>query len=731
MRLRVCLVVILALLSLSGPAAAAVADSPGGAPRTVTAASVGARESIRLDGVLDEPVWERAVPATNFVQIDPNNGAPATEQTEVRIAFDAETLYLGVICHDSEPTKWLGYQRRRDEFLQSDDRFQWTIDTFLDGRSGYFFEMNPSGLMGDALFGVNGSNRQWDGIWDARVRHSGIGWTIEIAIPFRTLNFDPHSDTWGVNFQRTVRRKNEDSIWSGWARNQGLQRMTNAGRLVGLHDMSQGHGLDIKPYGLVSSTTQPALGVTNQQGSGTGGADLFYNVTPGMRANLTLNTDFAQTEVDQRQVNLTQFSLFFPEKRDFFLDGATYFDFASPGTGSQVVTPFFSRRIGLTGAGVAQKIDYGTKLTGQVGQQDVGFMHVRTSAQGALTGEDFTVARIKRRVLRQSYIGGMYTRRASRIGGAQQTTGLDFRLATSSFRGGQNLALAGWMVRAPAAGHARGHSAFGTTIDYPNDLWDIRFDGVQVDTNFAPAIGFVTRNSYRQYLGHALFGPRPRNSGRIRKFVLGPNYELDTGLDNRALMRGFVWTLLETQFQSQDTVGAEIITRHRRLDAPFAISGNITLPLEAQYDYRRYRVRGQTANRRTIAVGGKYEWGGFYSGTRRQAVADVTLRLRPGYLVYLHTELNDVRLAEGRFTSNVYRVVGETQFTPFAALVNTVQYDNVSRVMGWQSRFRWIVHPGNDIYLVYTRNWLDDPLAQRFVTQDTRLASKVLYTYRF
>ncbi|HVZ23903.1 MAG TPA: hypothetical protein VG871_22675, partial [Vicinamibacterales bacterium] len=374
---------------------------------------------------------------------------------------------------------------------------------------------------------------------------------------------------------------------------------------------------------------------------------------------------------------------------------------------------------------------YGTKLTGQVGKQDVGFLHVRTAATGPLAGEDFTVARVKRRVLQQSYVGALYTRRASSFAGARQTTGLDFRLATSSFRGSHNLAFSGWMMRAPHAGASNARTALGATLDYPNDRWDVRVDAFQVQRNFDPAIGFLTRNDDRRYLGHAFFGPRPRDSRLVRKFVTGTEVDVQTDLRNTVLVRGITATLLEAQFQSQDTVGVDLITRHRRLDAPFAISSSITLPLESQYDYRRYRVRGQTANRRTIAVGGKYEWGGFYSGTRRQAVADVTLRLRPGYLVYLHTELNDVRLAEGHFTSNVYRVVGETQFTPFAALVNTVQYDNVSRVMGWQSRFRWIVRPGNDIYLVYTRNWLDDPLERRLVTQDTRLASKVLYTYRF
>jgi hypothetical protein len=198
--------------------------------RSVAAMPMTSDERIVLDGILDEPVWTRAEPAKDFIQVDPQNGEPATEPTEVRIVFGRDAIYLGVKAYDSDPDGWLGYQRRRDEFLASDDRFQWTIDTFLDARSGYFFEMNPSGLMADSLIGVNGQNRQWDGIWNARHKHTDFGWVLEIEIPFRTLNFNPASDTWGINFQRTVRRKNEDSIWMGWARNQGLQRMTNARR---------------------------------------------------------------------------------------------------------------------------------------------------------------------------------------------------------------------------------------------------------------------------------------------------------------------------------------------------------------------------------------------------------------------------------------------------------------------------------------------------------------------
>src|ERR1044071_4033855 len=388
--------------------------------RTIVAERLTSDDAISLDGSLGEAVWQRAQAAGDFIQIDPDNGEPATEQTEFRVAFDSKTLYLAVICHDSKAGLHLTrYQKRRDEYLQQDDKVQWTIDTFLDGRTGYFFETNPSGAMADALMGINGQNRQWDGIWNERVQRSSTGWTIEVEIPFRTLNFNPGSDTWGINVERQLSRKNEQSIWMGWARNQGVSRMTNAGRVTGLSNLTQGHGLDIKPFVLGSAQDAPSRR-EKINGTGDAGVDLFYNPTPALRTNLTINTDFAQTEVDQRQVNLTRFSLLYPEKRDFFLDGATFFDFASPGAGAGgnggfrsaetgsdlIVNPFFSRRIGLTDAGNEQGILWGTKATGQLAGEDVGILNVRTGDEKGLVGENFTVARLKHRLMRQSYVGG-------------------------------------------------------------------------------------------------------------------------------------------------------------------------------------------------------------------------------------------------------------------------------------------------------------------------------------
>ncbi len=709
--------------------------SPSIERRTMAAVRLADGERITLDGRLDEGVWLRAAPAKDFIQIDPRNGAPATEPTEVRIVFSRDALYLGVTAFDSEPDKWLGFQRRRDEFLGSDDRFMWRIDTFLDERSGYFFEMNPSGLMADAVFNANGQNRAWDGIWNARHRHSEFGWTLEIEIPFRTLNFDPNNDTWGINFQRTVRRKNEDSIWMGWARNQGLGRMTNAGRVTGIRNVTQGHGLDVKPYGLASADRSPRRAAGNWNGDSNAGVDLFYNPTPSLKANLTVNTDFAQTEVDQRQVNLTRFSLFFPERRDFFLDGATSFDFASTTVSGEQVQPFFSRRIGLSASATPQRIDYGSKFTGQVGAQEVGLLHVRTGADtnANFIGEEFTAARVKRRVLQQSYVGAMYTRRDARGdgAGASHTAGADIRLATSKFLGSQNLEADGWFLRESRPGVTRSTSAFGASLEYPNDRW---FGGVsarEVQANFDPAVGFVARRDYRRYNQFVGYGPRPRNHPVVRRVQFNGNLTLVTDLRNQLVERNVGVTPLNLQFQSQDSFTIDVDRNFVRLQAPFAVSSGITLPMGSTYSYSRVSIGGQTANRRTLALNARFESGGFYSGTRNQTVLGLTLRAAPGYIFSVNGERNTVDLAEGRFATNLLRVVTDSQFTPFMALVNNVQFDTVSRVLGWQSRYRWIVKPGNDLYIVYTHNWLEDPVADRFATIDQKFASKVLYTHRF
>lgn len=736
---KVALIVGVAVLLSGGNASAQPSDSrlPSGR-RTMTAERLGDDERIVLDGRLDEAAWDRATPATDFIQQDPIYGGTPTERTEVRILFDGDRLYMGVLCFDSEPDRLLGNTMKRDEFLRADDRFMWTIDTFLDQQSGYFFEMNPSGLMADSLMGAGGGNdRAWDGIWDAQVRRSELGWTIELEIPFRTLNFDPDAPAWGINFQRTVRRKNEENLWTGHERNQGLRRMSNAGLLLGLSDLSQGHGLDIKPYIATAAFDAPGADDPRSVDTATdAGVDLFYNLTPDLRANLTVNTDFAQTEVDQRLVNLTRFPLFFPEKRDFFLDGSTFFNFYLPrnNQSSVAVQPFFSRRIGLDEDGVPQKVDVGAKLTGQMGDQDVGILHVRTGEDGDVVGEDFTVLRVRRRILTQSYVGALYTRRDGRgVGAAEnlQTAGIDFRLATSTFRESNNLELTGFLLWNTNPLDTGDSLAYGAQLDYPNDRWEGRLGFSEVQPNHNPAIGFTPRRGFRGYNPQLSFAPRPDSHPWIRQTTFGVDADLRTDMDNRLLTRVVDVTAFGLEMQSQDSFEVHVIPSYERLEQDFEIHPGIVLPTGLETTFTRYKFQAGTANRRLLATRSSVEFGSFFTGDREQVIVNLAVRPRPGVVVNLENEWNRVSLPDGRFETRLARLITDTQFSPWLYLVNNVQFDSVSESIGWQFRLRWIVEPGNDLYVVYTQNWRDDMALDRFVTQDRRGAAKFVYTFRY
>jgi hypothetical protein len=725
---------LLSLCSLAGEAEAQIqssADVMNSGRRTVHALRLAEGEHVTVDGVMDESIWKRTVPAASFIMQDPILGGTPTEATEVHFAFNDDHLYMGVICRDSEPDKLLGNTRKRDEFLGADDRFMWTMDTFLNQQTGYFFEMNPSGLMADALMGPGGStNREWDGIWNARVRRSEIGWVIEIDIPFRSVAFDPNAPAWGVNFQRTVRRKNEESVWTGHQRNQGLRRMSNAGLLVGLNDVTQGHGLEIKPYIAGYKAAHSELsGATGAEDHDIDvGGEIAYNITPSLRAVGTINTDFAETEVDTRQVNLTRFALQYPEKRGFFLDGATFFDFYTPA--------FFSRRIGLDDNGQPQRIVGGSKLTGQAGPFDVGALYVRTGDDNGMPGEDFTVFRVRRRVLRQSYIGGIYTGRATGEPStvpARFTGGLDFRLATSTFRGTQNLEATGFISANTVTDDRSGDNvAFGGRVDYPNDKIETSFAYMEVPANVEYAVGFVNRRDFRRYQPEFSFNPRPAGNPYIRRLQFGADVDIYTDRHNRLVTQEFDVTLGRVEMHSGDNFELEVTPSYERLEDPFEISEGVELPAGGEYRFTRYRLSADTADKRIISLSPQIEWGGFLSGTRNQFELGLGVRPRPGVTLNLEYEFNDVDLPEGDFQTKLFRFIGDTQFSPFMYLVNNVQYDSVSRILGWQSRFRWILKPGNDIFVVYTHNWIDptDP-AQRFSTLDRRGAAKAVYTKRF
>ena len=577
-------------------------------------------------------------------------------------------------------------------------------------------------------------NKSWDGIWIARVRRTDKGWTAEIDIPFRTLNLNPNTDQWGVNFQRTVRRKNEESLWTGWQRTEGLLRMSNAGRLTGIGKVSQGLGLEMKPYGVAGVGNAPGRGDPATTADGNAGLDMFYSITPGLRAAFTLNTDFAETEVDQRRTNLTRFPLFFPERREFFLEGSSFFDF--PPGDSQ---PFFSRRIGLKD-GQPQQILFGTKLTGQLGKQDIGALHVRSGEDDGppgsgkrLASEDYSALRLKRRFGRQSFAGFLYTRRAGVDQDAgiidQHTLGYDLTLSTPALLGtNKNFDVGGYFLRTTGLqDRPGGTNAFGGRAMFNNEPVTANVFFRQFDPAYDAGIGFTPRRNFRRWNSQLAYAPRI-NKGLVREIQFGANLELSTLPDNTLITRQFFLTPLEVLFESGDRLQFQTFKVAEQLEIDFEIAPGLILPLGSRYSWLRHQVTLDSAQNRRVSMRGEYSFGEFYSGDRRELNFDVRLRPRPGVYIEASSEYNDVTLVDGAFTTQLYRIDARTQFSPWVALSNNIQYDTQSNTLGWQMRFRWIRKPGNDIYFVYTHNWLD---SDRLGTLDRRAAMKIVQTYRF
>ena len=418
-----------------------------------------------------------------------------------------------------------------------------------------------------------------------------------------------------------------------------------------------------------------------------------------------------------------------PERRGFFLEGGTFFDFGREQ--ANTIRPFFSRRIGLDANGQPQRIDYGTKLTGQIGSNNIGLLQVRTASSGNLPGENFTVLRSKQQFLRQSYAGIMYTRRAEQGTGApdRHTFGADFQLATTTFRGSQNMSVGAFYLRTTKLPNTPGSAAYGTKFEYPNDRWVGRMSFYEVQAGYDPAIGFVDRKDERRYNPEFQFGPRPKNSRIVRRFQFQTDHEIITDLQNRLVTRTLS-TGMAVDFQSGDYIRFFVAPSYERLRKDFEISKGVILPNGSAYGFTRYQAQFFTANRRVVQVSSFYNVGTFYSGHRHEFMFNLSVRPRRGVLLSINNNWNRVELQEGKFSTSLLRFVASTQFSPWISVVNNIQYDSVSRILGWQSRFRWIVRPGSDIYFVYAQNWIEDPTLGR-LTLDRSAATKILYTHRF
>ena len=700
-------------------------------------------EEINLDGKLDELFWNDISGIDDFLMQEPIEGGEPTENTIIKIAFDEKYLYIGAVLYDSEPDGIKAYKMRKDAPLNTDDRFMWILDTYLDGRNAYFFEINPRGLMGDGLLTIGQGrtlNKDWDGIWRPWTHIGDFGWSAEIRIPFHTLNFDPKISTWGINFQRTVRRKNEEILWSGHKRNQGLYRPQDAGIVTGLNNISQGLGLEVVGYGKVEGSK-----IENDSGEGytkdaniDGGLDINYNITSGLKASLTLNTDFAETEVDERQINLTRFPIRFPEKRDFFLEGANILRFAS----SSGVYPYFSRKIGLQ-SGNPVPILFGGRIIGKIGNIEVAAKQVKTRETGFGNSEDFSVLRLKQNFLKESSIGVLYTRRHTNKGKEfipplqdRNTLGVDLSLNTSTFLKNKNLQFQAFaVVHNPNSldeinNNIWDRSARGLRFNFPNDPWSGSLSYREFGVSYDPAVGFSRRNSFRRVEPRIRFSPILENSSLIRELQWEVSFENLMSLQWKKLTQNIRLTPLSIRFESGDEISYQIIRNFESLEYNFDILGDksIIIPI-GNYTNWLHQIELETANYRKIVYEIELNTEGFWSGNRTEYQNNLTFRPYPGInlnLGYIHSRIN---LEEGNFKTNLIRFLSDFDLSPFISFSSNIQYDDISKEIGMNNRFKYTITPGSDIYFVYNHNWIDD--AGKFKTTSMMGASKITYTHRF
>ena len=666
-------------------------------------------EAIKIDGVLNESAWSSAQPASDFVQEEPNEGLPASEKTEVRVLFDDRNLYVGIHVFDSEPDNINARELVRDASFSNDDKVEILLDTYHDRRNAFRFAVNPLGTQQDALITDEGRdvNLSWDSPWVSSGRPDSTGWTVEIAIPLTTLRFKEGVDTWGFNAARIIRRKNEENLWTSWERTFGLERVSQAGELVGVGDIKRRRLYEIKPY--VSGGWREGVPKVGQTGfeaglHGKGGLEVAkVGITPSLTAEFTVNPDFGQAEVDNQVVNLSRFSVFFPEKRDFFLENSGVFLFGREESNQL----FFTRRIGLTERGEPVPIDYGAKITGKVGSYNVGFLQVQTRKLGdpttpfSVPRANFTVARVKRDIAERSSIGAMFVNRQGAISahGPQyhRSGGID-----AEFNLSDHYQLKAFLMGTANPGVRSSFLSGRIDSRFENNLF--RFIAVYEDigSNFNPEVGFVERNGIRQYFSQGAYKPRPKFIPHVRQMEFETQIEY---YEDRAGHLSTRQTELSwrTEFKNSATFffrPIEDVTDV--LKVPFEIRPGIVIP-PGNYRFNRRIVEFSSDNSKQLILTGRYKWGDFYSGKRDEISGGIIFRPNPHLLFDGSNSFNSVRLPQGDFTTNLF--VGRVNYNFSRKLLTSalLQLNSAARISAVNIRFRYIYRPNSDFFVIYNQ----------------------------
>jgi hypothetical protein len=697
-----------------------------------------------LDGKLDDPVYSRVKSVSDFIQQEPDEGAPETERTEGWIFFDDQNLYVSMRCWDSQPERMMANELRRDHpNIRQDENFSLVLDTYYDRRSGYYFATNPLGAVRDQAIGDEGRNNNldWNTVWDVKSSTDERGWALEMVIPFKSMRYNRVGpQVWSFNLRRTVKWKNETTSLAPLQRargGRGLFIFSEAATLVGVEIPGSNRNLEVKPYGLSSLTTdRTAAQPFSNHPEADFGFDAKYGLTSGLIGDFTFNTDFAQVEEDQQEVNLTRFSLLFPEKREFFLEGQAIFAFGggSPGGGGDGLAPipFFSRRIGLTEEG-QDPIRIGGRVAGRAGPFQIGALDIQTRGEAdnpLIPATNFSVIRVRRDILARSDIGiiGTY-RNTSLTEGARSNRlfGVD-----ANFAFFQNLNLNASYLTS-RTGLERGgttggdHTSYRGNLEYGGDRYGLTLEHLYVGEGFEPELGFLKRAAFRRNFGEARFSPRPRSIEWIRRFVWQGNFDriTDPGgrLDTRTVQGTF-----RTEFENSDRVEVEYTSTFEFLPKEFEIANDVILPV-GEYDFQDVKLTYTLGAQRLLPGEISYQRGSFWSGDRNTLDFEGRVQSGSKFSLEPRLSLNWVSLPEGDFNTRLFGARANVTFSPRMALSSYVQYNSRSDSLSSSLRFRWEYQPGSDLFFVYSEGregFSEDP----FLTNRT-FALKFTRLFRF
>ena len=680
---------------------------------------------LRLDGVLDEAIYANVQPFGDFIQQSPDEGAPASEPTDAWIFFDDQSIYVAARIWESVPeSEWVANEMQRDSFqIINNDGFIVVFDTFYDRRNGFAFRVNPIGGFSDRQITDEGNpNPDWNPVWDVRTGRFDGGWTVEMVVPFKSLRFPRGaSQVWGIQLGRDIRSTFEEAYLTAVpiSAGPGQFRLSAAGTLVGLEVPEGNRTFEIKPYVIGSlATDRTVVPPILNAGDGEVGADVKYGLTENLTADFTWNTDFAQVEVDEQQINLTRFSLFFPEKREFFLESQGIFDFGrvagfgglggsgrgsfagGPGSfgGGDVPTIFFSRQIGLDQRRTVPILG-GGRLTGKVGDFSVGAINIQTDdapATGAIA-TNFTVLRVKRDILRRSRVGAIFTNRSVSLkgDGMNQAYGID-----GAFSFYDNVNLYGYYARTDTPGLEGKTESYQAAFSYQGDLYGFIVDHLLVGRNFNPEVGFLRREDFRRTYVYGQFSPRPRGLEAVRQFTWGGG--LDYILNGAGqLETRIVQGRFQIEFENSDRLSADAQQDYEFLVEPFEITDDVTIPV-GRYEFRDFQMSYRMGPQRRLAGRFSFQHGEFFDG-------DITavgysrgrIEVTRQFAVEPSISLNRITLPQGTVTARVATTRLTYTFTPRMFVSALLQYNSTNHVLSTNVRLRWEYQPGSELFVVY------------------------------